>query len=69
MAPTVMRHTSDDDNVFLDMTRAGFDLSDRGVTSNQPRRYPVWTEHWHLSWGNRPCRRAGTGYDAILTCR
>lgn len=48
LAPAVIAaHTADDDNVFLDMTRAGFDLSDRGVTG-RPAPGPVdvmtWTE-------------------------
>ncbi|KPF43424.1 alpha-2-macroglobulin family protein [Rhizobium sp. AAP43] len=48
LAPAVIAARSgDDDNVFLDMTRAGFDLSDRGVTG-RPAPGPVdimaWTE-------------------------
>ena len=48
LAPAVIAARSGaDDNVFLDMTRAGFDLSDRGVTG-RPAPGPVdilaWTE-------------------------
>jgi uncharacterized protein YfaS (alpha-2-macroglobulin family) len=55
MAPAVIAaHTSDDDNVFLDMTRAGFDLSDRGVTG-RPAPGPVDV----LSWTERGIYRPG----------
>ncbi|MEO4000253.1 alpha-2-macroglobulin family protein [Mesorhizobium sp. CAU 1732] len=55
MAPAVLTAAQDaDDFVFLDMTRAGFDLSDRGVTGRPaPGAVDV------LAWTERGIYRAG----------
>lgn len=59
MAPTVLmaentRDPSDTDFLFLDMTRPGFDLSDRGVTGRAtPESLDV------MSWTERGIYRAG----------
>lgn len=47
LAPAVLAAKAGDDYVFLDMTRAGFDLSDRGVTGRSapgPLDLLTWTE-------------------------
>ncbi len=55
MAPAVlMASNGDQDFVFLDMTRAGFDLSDRGVTGREaPGALDVY------AWTERGIYRAG----------
>ena len=55
MAPAVLMASSgDEDFVFLDMTKAGFDLSDRGVTGREaPGALDVY------AWTERGIYRAG----------
>ena len=54
LAPAVLTAKAGGDYVFLDMTRAGFDLSDRGVTGrNAPGAIDV------LAWPERGIYRVG----------
>ena len=65
MAPAVIAARSGaDDNVFLDMTRAGFDLSDRGVTG-RPAPGPVDI----LAWTERGIYRPGETVHAAALAR
>lgn len=65
MAPAVLTASgSDDDFVFLDMTRAGFDLSDRGVTGRAaPGAVDVF------AWTERGIYRAGETVHAAALAR
>ncbi|KAA0691432.1 hypothetical protein DTW90_28440 [Neorhizobium sp. P12A] len=65
LTPAVMTaKTGDEDYVFLDMTRAGFDLSDRGVTGRTaPGAIDV------LSWTERGIYRAGETVHASALAR
>jgi uncharacterized protein YfaS (alpha-2-macroglobulin family) len=65
LAPAVIAaRKGEDDNVFLDMTRAGFDLSDRGVTG-RPAPGPVDI----LSWTERGIYRPGETVHAAALAR
>lgn len=65
LAPAVIAARSGaDDNVFLDMTRAGFDLSDRGVTG-RPAPGPVDI----LAWTERGIYRPGETVHAAALAR
>jgi len=65
LAPAVIAARSGaDDNVFLDMTRAGFDLSDRGVTG---RRAPGPVDI--LAWTERGIYRPGETVHAAALAR
>lgn len=65
LAPAVIAaRSSADDNVFLDMTRAGFDLSDRGVTG-RPAPGPVDI----LAWTERGIYRPGETVHAAALAR
>ena len=65
MAPAVLTAASaDEDFVFLDMTRAGFDLSDRGVTGRAaPGALDVF------AWTERGIYRAGETVHASVLAR
>ncbi len=64
MAPAVLMAKTADDFVFLDMTRAGFDLSDRGVTGRAaPGALDVF------SWTERGIYRAGETVHAAALAR
>lgn len=65
MAPAaLMASGADDDFVFLDMTRAGFDLSDRGVTGRaSPGALDVY------AWTERGIYRAGETVHAAALAR
>src|SRR5690606_1847205 len=65
MAPAVLTAASgEDDFVFLDMTRAGFDLSDRGVTGRAtPGAIDVF------AWTERGVYRAGETVHAAALAR
>ncbi len=65
LAPAVITARSqDDDNVFLDMTRAGFDLSDRGVTGR-----PAPGAIDLLAWTERGIYRPGETVHAAALAR
>jgi len=65
LAPAVIAARSGtEDNVFLDMTRAGFDLSDRGVTG-RPAPGPVDI----LAWTERGIYRPGETVHAAALAR
>lgn len=65
LAPAVIvARKGEDDNVFLDMTRAGFDLSDRGVTGRPaPGAIDV------LAWTERGIYRPGETVHAAALAR
>jgi len=64
MAPAVLMAKGADDFVFLDMTRAGFDLSDRGVTGRTaPGALDVF------AWTERGIYRAGETVHAAALAR
>jgi uncharacterized protein YfaS (alpha-2-macroglobulin family) len=65
LAPAVIvARKGEDDNVFLDMTRAGFDLSDRGVTGRPaPGAIDV------LAWTERGIYRPGETVHAAALSR
>ncbi len=64
MAPAVLMARTADDFVFLDMTRAGFDLSDRGVTGRPaPGALDVY------AWTERGIYRAGETVHAAALAR
>jgi uncharacterized protein YfaS (alpha-2-macroglobulin family) len=64
MAPAVLMARTADDFVFLDMTRAGFDLSDRGVTGRAaPGALDVF------AWTERGIYRAGETVHAAALAR
>ncbi|MCX8999358.1 alpha-2-macroglobulin family protein [Rhizobiaceae bacterium BDR2-2] len=64
LAPAVLTAKAGDDYVFLDMTRAGFDLSDRGVTGrNAPGPLDV------LAYSERGIYRAGETVHASALVR
>ncbi|MEP6192966.1 MAG: alpha-2-macroglobulin family protein [Nitratireductor sp.] len=64
LAPAVITAETSEDFVFLDMTRAGFDLSDRGVTGRpSPGALDVY------SWTERGIYRAGETVHAAALAR
>lgn len=64
LAPAVLTAKAGDDYVFLDMTRAGFDLSDRGVTGRNPPG-PLDL----IAWTERGIYRAGETVHASALLR
>nr|WP_245419731.1 alpha-2-macroglobulin family protein [Phyllobacterium salinisoli] len=65
LAPAVLTaKDGESDYVFLDMTRAGFDLSDRGVTG-RPVPGPIDV----MSWTERGIYRAGETVHAVALAR
>ncbi|GHD11196.1 membrane protein [Tianweitania populi] len=64
LVPTALMARSGDDFVFLDMTRAGFDLSDRGVTGRAaPGALDIF------AWTERGIYRAGETVHAAALVR
>src|SRR5690606_38329034 len=65
MAPQlILARGGDDDFVFLDLTRAGFDLSDRGV-EGLPAPGPIHV----MTWTERGIYRAGERVHATALAR
>ncbi len=64
LAPAVLTAKAGEDYVFLDMSRAGFDLSDRGVMGRNPPG-PIDI----LAWAERGIYRAGETVHAAALAR